>query len=102
MRGIMTSSTIASTTPSASDVERLLTVLGELHVVALERERALQRGAHARLVVDHQDLHAHSSAHDPKRLRSSRRTVARRRQATRPMRRRCCRPARYSTSLPPA
>ena len=38
-------------------VERLLAVLGELHVVALERERALQRGAHARLVVDHQDLH---------------------------------------------
>ena len=41
-------------------VERLLAVLGEVHVVAFERQRALQRGAHARFVVDHEDLHSHA------------------------------------------
>ena len=38
-------------------VERRAAVLGHVHVVAVERQRALQRLAHGRLVVDHQHLH---------------------------------------------
>ena len=38
-------------------VERLAAVLGERHVVALERQRALHRRAQRRLVIDHQDSH---------------------------------------------
>ena len=38
-------------------LERLASVLGEVDVVALELERAAERVAHGRLVVDDQDLH---------------------------------------------
>ena len=38
-------------------LERLVAVLGQLDVVALELERAAQRLAHGPLVVDDQDLH---------------------------------------------
>ena len=38
-------------------VERLAAVLGERHVVALERQRALHGRSQRRLVVDHQDSH---------------------------------------------
>ena len=38
-------------------VERLAAVLGERHVVALERQRALHGRSQRRFVVDHQDSH---------------------------------------------
>jgi hypothetical protein len=38
-------------------VERGAAVLRRVHVVMVERQRALQRLAHGRLVVDHQHLH---------------------------------------------
>ena len=41
-------------------VERRGAICGELHVVALERKRPLERGPHGRLVVDDQDPHFRS------------------------------------------
>ena len=43
--------------------KRLLTVLGELHLVALELESAPQRVPHCAFVVDHEDLHRPHCAH---------------------------------------
>ena len=51
------SSTSASGAPLGERIERLLPVRGQLGVVALHPQRAVDGVAHRRLVVDHQDAH---------------------------------------------
>ena len=55
MPGIATSSTTASWRDVGQPVQRLAAVGRELDLVAVEAQRAVQRGAHRGLVVDDQN-----------------------------------------------
>ena len=50
--------TASGSGPGLEPVERLLTVAGELDVVALQLEGTAERLAHGAFVVDDQDSHA--------------------------------------------